>query len=169
LAGTGCFNGSVESKQVGLLGKIVDDLNDFADVVRTRSQGVDDFARGADGGVNPIQAVGGLLHRGDTTMDFFTRTVRDVEKDAGGVGDTLDGSNHLINRGGCFADAGSLHLGVLHHVLHVDAHLVHGAGHFIDRGGGLQTDFGGLIRRAGDLGGATGDLGAPVAHVADDS
>jgi len=52
------------------------------------------------------------------------------------IGDALNGSDHLVDGGGGFRDAGSLNLRVLHDVLHVDAHLVHGAGDFFNCGRG---------------------------------
>ncbi len=48
-AGAGGFNGGVERQQVGLLGDVVDDLDDFADVVDALAEAADDGGRGADG------------------------------------------------------------------------------------------------------------------------
>ena len=43
-AGARRFNGGVQGQQVGLLGQIVDDFDDLADVVGALSQGSNDFA-----------------------------------------------------------------------------------------------------------------------------
>ena len=49
----------------------------------------------ADGGVDLVQAFGGLVHGGDTAVHFFTRTVGNIEQDLGRVGHALNGSDHL--------------------------------------------------------------------------
>jgi hypothetical protein len=43
-AGAGGFDRGVEGEQVGLLGQVVDNLDDLADVVGARAQGIDDCA-----------------------------------------------------------------------------------------------------------------------------
>src|SRR5450631_254969 len=165
-SGAGSFNGGVQGQQVGLLGEIVDDFDDLANVVGALSQGSNDFARRVDGGVDAVQSVGGLLHGADAVVDFLARTVGDVEQHFRRVGHALDRSHHLIDGSRSLADARSLHLRALHHVLHVDAHLVHRAGDFIDGGGCLQPDFGGIVGGSGHLVGGAGYLGRCVADTA---
>ena len=101
--------------------------------------------RRLDRGVDAVEAVGGLLHGADAALHFLAGAVGDIQQHFGGIGHALNASDHLVDGGRSFADAGSLHLRVLHHVLHVDAHLVHGAGDFIDGGGGLQSDLGRIV------------------------
>ena len=166
LPGARSFDGGVQSQQVGLLGQVVDDFDDLADIVGALAQRVDDFAGRVNRGVDAVQAVGGLLHGADAAVNFFARTVGDVEQNFRGVGDALDRGDHLIDGSRGLADAGSLHLRALHHVLHVDAHLVHGAGDFVDGRGGLQADLGRLVGGAGHLIGGAGDLGRGIAYAA---
>src|SRR5580700_1190153 len=162
-AGTCGFNGRVEGQKIGLFRKIVNDFDDFADIVGAVAKDVDDFRGGLDSFVGTIQAIGGFFHGLDTGADFFAGTISDVQQNFGGVGNALDGGDHLIDGGGGFRDAGSLNLRVLDDVLHVNAHLVHGAGDFFDGGGSLDTHFGGFIRGASDLRGAGGDLAGGIA------
>jgi hypothetical protein len=42
-AGAGRFNGGVEREEVGLLGKIIDDLNDLSDFVGAMAEDVDNI------------------------------------------------------------------------------------------------------------------------------
>src|SRR5216684_2699899 len=142
LARTRRFNGRVQRQKVGLLRKIVDDLDDFADVVGAMTEHVDDLRRRLDGMVGAIQTVGGLFHRGNAVYHFLARPIGDVQQDLGSVGDAIDRRNHLIDGRRRLRHAGRLHLRVLHHVLHVDAHLVHGAGHLFDRGRSLYAYYG---------------------------
>ena len=44
LAGAGGFDGGVQGQQVGLLGEIVDDLDDLADIVGALAERADDLA-----------------------------------------------------------------------------------------------------------------------------
>ena len=104
-----------------------------------------------------------FLHGRDAGDHFFARTIGDIQQDFGGVGDALDRGDHLIDRGGSFRNAGSLHLRVLHDVLHVDAHLVHRAGHFFNRGGSLHADLGGFVGGAGNLIRTGGNLAGGIA------
>ena len=120
---------------------------------------VDDLARRADRGVDPVQAVGRLFHGADAAVHLFPRTVRNIEQNLGRIRDPLDRSHHLVDGGRGFADARGLGLRALHHVLHVHAHLVHGAGHFIDGRRSLQAVSGRLVGSAGHLGGSAGHLG----------
>jgi len=103
------------------------------------AQNVDDFRGRLNRVIGAIEAVGGLLHGGDSIDHFFARAIGDVEQNLGGIRHAIDGSNHLVYRSGSFRDAGSLHLRIFDHVLHVDAHLVHGAGDFFDRGRRLHA------------------------------
>src|SRR5262249_10466649 len=116
--------------------------------------------------VDFVQPVRRLFHGRDPVVYFLSRAVGNIKQDLGGVGHTLDGCNHLVNRGGGFAHTGSLSLSALHHVLHVDAHLVHGAGNFINGGGSLQADLGRLVGGTGDLRGSVGDLRGCVPYIA---
>ena len=59
-AGAGRFDGGVQCQQVGLFGKIVDDFDDFADVVGAMAENVDDFRGRLNGVIGAIQAVGSL-------------------------------------------------------------------------------------------------------------
>ncbi len=109
-----------------------------------------------------FRAVGGLFHGGDAGADFLAGTIGDIEENLGGVSDTLDGSDHLIDGSGGFRNAGSLNLSVLNDVLHVDAHFVHGAGDFFNSGRGLHADLGGFIGCTSHLIGAGGNLGSAI-------
>ena len=153
-------------QQVGLLRQVVDHFDDLADVVRALPEHIDDFARRANGGVDLVQAVGGLFHGGDAAVNFFARAVGDIEQNLGGIGHALDRGHHLIDGSRSLADARGLGLRALHHVLHVDAHLVHGAGDFVDGRRGLQADLGGFVGGAGHLAGSAGHLRSGIAHVA---
>src|SRR6185437_6927501 len=117
------FNGGVQGQEVGLLGEIVNDFDDFADIVGALSQHVNDFARRLDGNVDFVQSVGRFLHGGDAAVHFFTGAVGNIQQHFRGVGDALNGSNHLVDGCGSLAYARSLYLRALHHVLHVHAHL----------------------------------------------
>src|SRR5690349_6449330 len=97
LAGAGRFDGSVKRKQVGLFGKVVDDLDDFSDVIGAVTEDVDDFRRGLNGLVGPVQAVGGLLHGLDAGDDLFAGAISDIEQDLGSVGDALNRGDHLVD------------------------------------------------------------------------
>jgi len=108
-----------------------------------------------------LRTIGGLFHGLDAGDDLLAGAVGDVQEDLGGIGDALNGGDHLIDGSGRFGDAGGLHLGVLDDVLHVDAHLVHGAGDFLDRGRGLDADLGGFVGGAGNLIGAAETCEAP--------
>ena len=94
-SGASRFDGGVQGEQVGLLREIVDDFDDFADIVGTLAKDVDDLSGGADGVVDLVQALGRLVHSGDAAVDFFARTVGDVQQHLGGIGDALDGGDHL--------------------------------------------------------------------------
>src|ERR1700722_18008266 len=138
----------------------------FSNVVGALSQGADDLARRGDGGVDAVEAVGGLLHGANAVVHFLARAVGDVEQNLCCIGNALNRRYHLIYGGGSFADAGSLHLRALHHVLHVDTHLMHGAGDFVDRRGSLQAHLGRIVGCAGHLIGSAGDLRGGVANAA---
>src|SRR6266704_2446928 len=163
LTRAGRFDGGVQREQVGLFGKVIDDFNDFSDVIGTVAQNVNDLGRGLNGLIGTVEAVGGLLHGLDASDDFLARAVGDVEQDLGGIGYPLNRGNHLVYGGGGLRHAGGLYLRILDHVLHVDAHLVHGAGDFFNRGGGLDADLGGLISSASDLIGTGRDLPGGIA------
>ncbi len=167
-AGARRFDGGVQREQVGLFGEVINDFDDLADVVGTMAENVDDFRGRLNSAVGAVQAIGSLLHGLNTGDDFLARAIGDVEKNFGGIGDSLNRSDHLIDGGGSFRNAGSLHLGVLDDVLHVDAHFVHGAGDFFDGGRGLDADLCGFIGGTSDLTGAGGNLRSAVARGADD-
>ena len=61
-AGARRFDGRVQRQQVGLFGEIVDDFDDFADVVGAMAENVDDFRGRLNGVIGAIEAVGGLFH-----------------------------------------------------------------------------------------------------------
>ena len=67
-------------QQVGLLGKIVDHFDDFADVVGAMAENVDDFRGRLNGVVRAVQAVGGFFHGLDAGDDFFAGTIGDIEQ-----------------------------------------------------------------------------------------
>src|SRR6266700_4611434 len=163
LTRAGRFDGGVQREQVGLFGKVIDDFNDFSDVIGTVAQNVNDLGRGFNGLIGTVETVGGLLHGLDASDDFLARAVGDVEQDLGGIGHPLNRGNHLVDGGGGLRHAGGLYLRILDHVLHVDAHLVHGAGDFFNRGGSLDADLGGLIGSASDLIGTGRDLPGGIA------
>ena len=102
----------------------------------------------------------------DAGDNFFARTVGDIQQHFRGVGHALDGSDHLIDGGRSFRNAGGLHLRVLHHVLHVDAHLVHGAGDFFNGRRSLHADFRGFVGGAGHLIRTGGNLSRRIARGA---
>ena len=137
LAGARCLNGGVESQEIGLLRKIVDHLDDFADVIGPLTEHTYDLARRTNRGVNSVQSIGGLVHGCNPAVNLFAGTIGDVQQDSRGIGYALDRRDHLIYGSRSLADAGGLGLRTLDHVLHVDAHLVHGAGDFVDRGRSL--------------------------------
>ena len=105
LPGTGGLNGGVESEEVGLLGEVVNDFDDLADIISTLAKGIDNFPRRSDGCVDPVQSVGGLLHGRDAAMDFLTRTIGNIEQHFGSVSDSLNGGHHLVNGSGGFTYA----------------------------------------------------------------
>src|SRR5262249_50834001 len=139
-------------------GEIVDDFDDLADIVGALAEGSNDLTGRIDRSVNAVEAVGGLVHGADTVVNFFAGPVGNVEQHFRGVSDALNRGDHLVDRGGGFADARSLHLRAFHHVLHVDTHLVHGAGDFVDRRGSLQTDLGGIVGGSRNLVGSARNL-----------
>ena len=145
------FDGRIKGQQIGLFCQVVNYLDNLANVIGARAQCVDNLARGLNGGVDLVQAVGSFLHRANAALYLFARAVGDVEQNFGSVRHALNGRHHLINRSGSLTYAGSLHLGALHHVLHVHAHLMHGAGNFIDSRRSLQANLGRLIGRPRDL------------------
>jgi hypothetical protein len=69
-AGARGLDGGVERQQVGLLGQVVDDFDDLADIIGALAQRRDDLGRGADGVVDAAQAVGRLFHGADTAVNF---------------------------------------------------------------------------------------------------
>ncbi len=148
------FDGGVQREQVGLFGEVINDFDDLADIIGAMAENIDDFRGRLNSAVGAVQAIGGLLHGLNTGDDFFARAIGDVQKNLGGVGNALNRSDHLIDGGGSFRDAGSLHLGVLDDVLNVDAH--------------LDADLCGFIGRARNLIGAGGNLRSAVARGADD-
>src|SRR4030095_9960294 len=119
--------------------------------VGAMAEHVDNFGGRLDGLVGAIEAVGGLFHGLDADDNFLAGAIRDVQQDFSGVRHALNRSDHLIDRSGSFRDAGSLYLGILHDVLHVDAHFMHSAGDFFDRRGSLHADFRVLIGGGGDI------------------
>ena len=130
--GARSFDGGVQREQIGLFCQIINHFNDAANVIGAMTKHIDNFRGRLNGFIRAIQAISGFFHGLNANHDFFTRTVGDIEKNFGRVRNTLNRSDHLIDRCGSFRHAGSLHLRVLHHVLHVDAHLVHGAGDFFN-------------------------------------
>ena len=98
LAGACRFNRSIQRKQVGLLGQVINNLDDFSDVISALSQNTDNFAGRANGHVDLVQAFSGLVHGGDAALHLFAGTIGDVEQHLGSVGHALDGSDHLIDR-----------------------------------------------------------------------
>ena len=167
LAGARRFDRRVEREQVGLFGEVVDHLDDLADVVGAAAEHVDNFSRRLNGVAGAVESLGGFVHRGHAGAGFFARAMGDIDEQLGGVGDALDGSDHLIDGSRSFGNARGLHLRVLHDVLHVDAHLVHRAGDFVDGRGGLHADLGRFVGSARHLSRAAGDLRSAVAHLAD--
>jgi len=165
--GASRFDGRVQRKQIGLFGEVIDDFDDLSDVIGAVTENVDDFGGRLDGLIGAVEAIGGLFHGLNAGDDFLARAVGDIEQDLGGIGDALNGSNHLIDRSGGFRDAGGLNLSVLDDVLHVDAHLVHGAGDFFNRGGGLDADLCGFVCGAGNLIRTRGNLTRGIARGAD--
>src|SRR5258708_34870805 len=161
-AGACRFDGGVQSEQVGLFGEVINDFDDLADVVGAMAENIDDFRGRLNSAVGAVQAIGSLLHGLNTGDDFLARAIGDVQKNLGGVGDALNRRDHLIDGGGSFRNAGSLHLGVLDHVLHVDAHFVHGAGDFFDGGRSLDADLRGFIVATTDLLVSAGTLPTPA-------
>src|SRR5438876_1885242 len=103
--GAGGFDGGVQGEQIGLFGQVVDHLDDFADIVGAVAEDIDDLRRSLNGLVGPVEAIGGLLHRGDPGDDLLARSIGDVEEDFGRIGDTLNRGNHLVDGSGCFGDA----------------------------------------------------------------
>src|SRR5208337_720287 len=118
LTGARGFDGGVEGEQVGLLGEVINDFNDLADVIGAMAENIDDFGGGLNGAVGAVQAIGSFLHSLDAGDDLLAGAVGDVQQDLGGIGDALNGGDHLIDGSGSFGDAGSLHLSVLDDVLH---------------------------------------------------
>src|SRR5882762_2007129 len=165
-ASTSCLDGSVQSQKIGLLSKVIDDFDDLADVVSAVPQNVNDFRGRLNRVIGAIETVGGLFHGRDAIHHFFARTIGDVEQNLGSVSHAVDRSNHLIDGSGSLSHAGSLHLRVFHHVLHVDAHLVHGAGDFFNCGRRLHADFGGFVCGTGNLTGSRGNLAGGIARGA---
>src|ERR1700730_12810691 len=102
LASAGGLNGGVQCQKVGLLRKVVDDFNNFTDVIGAVAQNVDDFRGRLNRVIGAIEAVGGLLHGGDAADHFFARAIRDVEQNLGSICHAIDGSNHLVDRSGSF-------------------------------------------------------------------
>ena len=90
LAGARRFNRGVQGKEVGLFGEIIDNFHDLADVIRAAAKSSDNSRRSLDGRVGAIEPVSGFFHRRDTGVNFFARTVGDVEKHLGGVRDALN-------------------------------------------------------------------------------
>ena len=109
------------------------------------AQHIDDFRGRLNGMIGAVQPVGSLLHGFNAGNNFFARTVGDIQQHLCGICDSLDGSHHLIDGRRRLRNAGGLHLGILHHVLHVDAHFVHGAGNFFNGRRSLHADFRGLV------------------------
>ena len=142
LAGAGSFDGRVQRQKVSLLRQIINHFDDFADVVGAMAQNIDDFRGGLNSVVRAIETVGGFLHRGDAIDHFFARAIGDIEQNLRGIRNAINRSNHLIDGSGSFRNAGSLHLRVFHHVLHVDAHFMHGAGNFFNRRRRLDAHLG---------------------------
>src|SRR5260370_32757288 len=130
------------------------------------TEDVDNFGGRLDGFVGAVEAIGGLFHGLNAGDDFFARAVGDIEQNLGGISHALNGSDHLIDGSGSLRNAGSLDLGDLHNVLHVDAHFVHGACDLFSGGRSLNADLGGFVGRASDLIGTIGNLAGGIAHGA---
>jgi len=144
----------VESEQVGLFGESsrLDDLP----MSRRDGRGCDDFGGRLDGLVwCGLKAVGGLLH-GLMPVTTPRESGCDIEQDLGGIGDALNGSDHLVDGRGVLR-RWKPDLRVLHDVLHVDAHscMVLVTSSMAE---GLDADLGGLIRGASDLSGTSRNL-----------
>ncbi|MNX97712.1 hypothetical protein D3C86_1300880 [compost metagenome] len=174
LAGTGGLDGGVEGQEVGLLGDVVDHLDDVADLGRALAEALDDPHHLVHDLVDPLHALDGL-------GDGLAAVVRDARGPGCGhvgaldvLGDLGDARRHLLDagrgladhgrqrvgvardlgdRGGHLADGarGGLDvlfegLGVARHLLDAGGHLAHGAGGLVG-GGGL--DLGGLAQRGG--------------------
>src|SRR6266542_6546568 len=77
LTGAGRFDRGVQGKQVGLLGQIVDYLDDLADVVGALAQHCDDPRRGEDRGVDAAQSLGGLLYADRAVLYLLARPAGD--------------------------------------------------------------------------------------------
>ena len=91
------FDGRVQRQKVGLFGEVIDDFNDFADIVGAMTQHIDNFRRRLNGVVGAIQAVGGFFHGLNAGDHFFARSIGDIQQHLGGIGNALNRSDHLID------------------------------------------------------------------------
>jgi hypothetical protein len=62
LAGHRCLNGGIERENVGLLGDVVDELDDVADFLRALAQALDALGGLLNGFANGVHAVDGSTH-----------------------------------------------------------------------------------------------------------
>jgi len=91
LAGTGCFDGGIEREQVRLVGDVVDQAEQAADVVDTAGKREGAFAGQLDVGLGLFEVVAGLGRlRGD-----FVDGVGDC---SGSAGELLGGGRRLCDR-----------------------------------------------------------------------
>jgi len=98
LAGARRFDGGIQSQQVGLIGHVLDDLDDAGDLLRVLSHGLDSPGGFAHG-------LGYLLHFGHRVLNdtvAFLRQAAGLGGDAvglaGAVGDMVDAHRHLFHR-----------------------------------------------------------------------
>ncbi len=61
-ASTGCFNGSIKSKQVRLVSNLIDDFNDLTDLFTATTKFFNDRGALSDGLFNFFHTCGSLLH-----------------------------------------------------------------------------------------------------------
>ncbi len=94
LARTGCFDGRVEGKQIGLVSDVVDDADALGDFLHRHD---------------------GLLHRFAAVSRFLGSLAGHAIGDFGVLGVLVDAGAHLLDRRAGLFDAGRLFAGSLAH------------------------------------------------------
>ena len=86
----GRLDGRIQGQQIGLLGQIINHLNNVVDAVSPLAQSVNDLAGRLYGPIDSTQPVNGFFHGSDALVHLFARTLGNIEQHLRGVSHALD-------------------------------------------------------------------------------